>query len=182
MTTEQIINSIFTVKRFRDITKAVCQDSKDIIEDIMQDTALSLCEKKINLAEIYQKDPEQVYYYYYTYCWNTFKSSSIQKKYAVKQSYVTTTTAGNLMGSVEQPDIDEENKQNFEYVFCKKLVQPNQSDTSEDNYNKGIIREYLDGNSTRTIAKATGINYVTIHKDLKEAVKKIHKQYMKANK
>lgn len=166
----------------------------------MHETYIVLHEnpERSQLVDAYNKNPELIYAIYYKWCWLTFNSNPIQKKYGLStkpfESRTTSSTQFGLNYSYEfKPENIEEDKQvQFEHDLFHKLLRPLDSDNEEENYYKGLLREHLGVNydatgklvnsrwkSTRTIDNNTGISYVTVSKDLKEGIKYIYKEWEK---
>lgn len=164
----------------------------------MQDTYLVLWKNKerINLVDAYKQSPEIIRAIYWTWCWNTFNSKAIQKKYGINVRHLQSNadvTNPSLNYSYEfKPENNDAKEIEFEEFLFKEGLRPSDQDDEEGHYYKGLLREWMgvrydatgklehtEWKSTRTIGELTGINYVTVSKDLKEGIKYIYKEWDK---
>jgi hypothetical protein len=168
MTKAEELKRIFTDGRYRTITVNICRQKRDMVDDTMHDTYLSMHDnyERTHFSEAIESKTDLPYFIYHKWCWLTFNSNAFKRRYGIgtrdsTQNYLLTgrelrdlmkggknayynTTANTIKYSYEFIPCDpEQKKQAFEYDLFKKLLRPHKDDNEEEHYYKGLLREYL---------------------------------------
>lgn len=170
---------ILVSKEIKQIAWNIChQKEKHLYEDLHQESILYILEKGYNLNEL---PSDELPYLFSKIAWyiynNTSSKNSFKKRHSLNELRITK----DIKQDDNNNEIEEKIKsdKSLEAIELKLF---SVSESTDDEYNKGLFHCYLKYGSGYAVSTMTGIPARTVYQDLADYKKELKLIYEAANK